>query len=63
MCVYNDNRFGDLERVFFPGAGHCLLRRARMQIEQDQLVEAQATFVRVCGCPHSTHRPSIRSIH
>lgn len=41
------NRFAELERRFFPGSGHCLLRQARMQIEQDQLVEAYATFVRV----------------
>lgn len=63
-CVStNDNRFGDLERAYFPGAGHCLLRRARMQIEQDQLVEAQATFGRVRGCPDTAHRPSTRAIH
>ena len=37
-------RFGELEQRFFPGSTHCLLHRARLQIEEDMLVDAHTTF-------------------
>lgn len=39
-------RFGDLEKVF-KGNMHCLLHKAKLQVDMDSLVEAQATFNRV----------------
>ena len=41
--------FNDLETQFFPSSTHCLLQKARVQIEMDLLVDAHKTFGRVIG--------------
>ena len=43
------NAFSELETIFFPSSTHCLLQKARVQIEMDLLVDAHTTFGRVVG--------------